>query len=204
MSLNRVMASMMAGSNVKMIHGEVTRNVDPYMEWTKWLSYVPEFQKERIQELNSKRMEEMTLEEVEELEKYKNQNRMLGLFKIYSTSKISKDEYMEVYDYMANQSIDELMLSKLSSEELKYAKDQIQYFNQIPREELRKKVTEEQKADNYENLSMVDSYVLHIISRINYAKSIPQHNRELEAQLSENDMMRKRSIYYTANPYIKK
>lgn len=51
---------------------------------------------------------------------------------------------------------------------------------------------------------MVDSYVLHIISRINYAKSIPQHNRELEAQLSENDMMRKRSIYYTANPYIKK
>ena len=179
MSLNRVMASRMAGSNVKMIHGEVIRNVDPYMEWTKWLSYVPEFQKERIQELDSKRMEEMTLEEVEELEKYKNQNRMLGLFKIYSTSKISKDEYMEVYDYMANQSIDELMLSKLSSEELKYAKDQIQYFNQIPSEELRKKVTEEQKADNYENLSMVDSYVLHIISKINYAKSIPQHNREL-------------------------
>lgn len=204
MNFNRVMANMMAGSDVKIIHGEVIGNVDPYIEWIKWLSYVPEFQKARIQELNSKKVEEMTLEELDELRAYKSQLRMLGLFKIYGTSEISKDKYMEVYDFMVNQSIDELMLSKLSSEELRYAKDQIQYFSQIPSEELRKKVNEEQKADNYEILSMVDSYILHIISRVNFARSMAKLNREIEAHLRENDAMRQRSLYYAANPYTKK
>lgn len=204
MIFNRVMANMMAGSDVKIIHGEVIGNIDPYIEWIKWLSYVPEFQKSRIQELNSKRVEEMTLEELDELRAYKSQIRMLGLFKIYGTKEISKDEYMEFYDFMLNQSIDELMLSKLSSEELRYAKDQIQYFSQIPSEELRKKVNEEQKVDNYENLSMVDSYILHIISRVNFVRSMSKFNRKIEAQLRENDAMRKRSLYYAANPYVKR
>lgn len=204
MSFNRVMANMMAGSDVKIIHGEVIGNVDPYIEWIKWLSYVPEFQKARIQELNFKKVEEMTLEELDEIRAYKSQIRVLGLFKIYGTSEISKDEYMEVYNFMVNQSIDELMLSKLSSEELRYAKDQIQYFSQIPSEELRKKVNEEQKADNYENLSMVDSYILHIISRVNFARSIAKLNKEIGTQLRENDAMRQRSLYYAANPYAKR
>ncbi len=204
MIINRVMANMMAGSDVKIIHGEVIGNVDPYIEWIKWLSYVPEFQKVRIQKLNSKRVEKMTLEELDELRTYKSQIRMLELFKIYGTNEISKDEYMEVYDFMVNQSIDELMLSKLSLEELRYAKDQIQHFSKISNEELRKKVNEEQKADNYENLSMVDSYILHIISRVNFARSMSRLNREIESQLRENAAMRQRSLYYAANPYTKR
>ena len=204
MSFNRIMANIMAGSDTKIISGEIIGNVDPYIEWIKWLSYLPEFQKARIQELNSKIVEELTLEELDEIRAYKSQIRMLGLFKIYGTSEISKKEYMEVYDFMVNQSIDELMLSKLSSGELRYAKDQIQYLSQIPSEELRKKVNEEQKADNYEKLSMVDSYVLHIVSRVDFARSIARLNSEIEAQLRENDAMRQRSLYFAANPYIKR
>ncbi len=158
----------------------------------------------RIQELNSKIVEELTLEDLDEIRAYKSQIRMLDLFKIYGTSEISKKEYIEIYDFMVNQSIDELMLNKLTSEELRYAKDQIQYFSQIPNEELRKKVNEEQKADNYEKLSMVDSYVLHIISRVDFARNMTKLNREIEAQLRENDAMRQRSLYFSSNPYIKK
>ncbi len=204
MSFNRVMAKMMAGSDIKIVHGKVIGNIDPYIEWIKWLSYVPEFQKARIQELNSKRIEEMALEELDELRIYKSQIRMLELFKKYGTSEISKDEYMEVYDFMINQSINELMLSKLTLEELKYAKDQIQYFSQIQSEELSKKVNDEQKTDNYENLSMVDSYILHIISRVNFVRSMSKFNREIEAQLRENASMRKKSLYYASNPYAKR
>lgn len=204
MSFNRVMAKMMAGSDVKIIHGEVIGNIDPYIEWIKWLSYVPEFQKARIQELDSKIIEEMSLEELDELRIYKSQIRMLELFKKYGTSEISKDEYMEVYDFMINQSINELMLSKLTVEELKYAKDQIQYFRQISSEELSKKVNDEQKTDNYKNLFMVDSYILHIISRVNFVRSMSKFNREIEAQLRENASMRKRSLYYASNPYAKR
>ena len=204
MSFNKVVANMMAGSNIKIIHGEVVGNANPYIEWIKWLSYIPKFQEVRLQEVSSKKVEELTGEEIDELNTYKRQNRILKLFKIYGTKEISKDEYMEVYNFMVNQSIDELMLSKLTIEELRYAKSQIQYFSEIASEELRKKVNEERKADNYENLSMVDSYILHVISKISFAKSIIELDRKIEAQVRENAAMRERSLYYAVNPYTKK
>ena len=139
MSFNREMANMLAGSNVKVIHGEVIGNVDPYIEWIKWLSYIPKFQQLRIQELNSKKVADISIEELNEVKEYRNQSRMLRLFKIYGTSEISKNEYMEVYNFMKKQKIDDLMLSKLSVEELKYAKEQIQHFSEISNEELRQK-----------------------------------------------------------------
>ncbi len=203
MNFNREMAIVMAGSGVKVIHGEVMGNVDPYIEWIKWLSYVPKFQKTRIQELSSKTVEELSLDELDEIRAYKSQIRMLGLFKIYGTDKISKEEYMEVFDFMEKQSIDKLMLNKLSTEELKFAKEQIQYFSYVSSKELRKKVEEEQKEDNYKNLSMVDSYILHIISRIDYARSMAELDSKIKARLAENDIMLRKSLYYAANPHIK-
>ena len=189
MSINRAMTNIIADNGVKVIHGNVIGNVNPYIEWIKWLSYVPEFQRKRINELNNKTVEDLTIEELDEIRAYKNQVRILKLFKIYGTNQISKDEYMEVYDFMVNQSIDKLMLSKLTSEELKYAKAQIKYFSQIPSEELRKKVSEEQKKEIYQNLPMVDSYILHIISKVDFLRNMARLNSEIEARLRENDII---------------
>lgn len=204
MSFNRMMAKMMSGGNVKVIHGEVVGNVNPYIEWIKWLSYIPEFQQLRMQELNCKSIDNASLEELDEIRKYKNQSRILSLFKIYGTSEISKKEYMEVYDFMVKHSIDDLMLSKLSVEELKYAREQIQHFSEVSNEELRQKVKSEQNIDSYKNLSMVDSYILHIISRINFARSMIELDEEIKARINANDVMRQKSLYYAANPYARK
>lgn len=38
MSFDREMAKIMAGNGAKIIHGENIGNVDPYIEWIKWLS----------------------------------------------------------------------------------------------------------------------------------------------------------------------
>ena len=51
---------------------------------------------------------------------------------------------------------------------------------------------------------MVDSYILHIISDINYARSISDLNRKIDAQLEQNDIMKERSLYYASNLYAKK
>ena len=115
---NREMAMLMAGTESMAIHGATIGNVSPYIEWIKWLSYTPDFQKKKIKELNNKVAGDLSLKELYELCEYLNQQRMLRLFKIYGTTKISKDEYMEVYDYMCRESIDKLMISKLSKKEL--------------------------------------------------------------------------------------
>ena len=51
---------------------------------------------------------------------------------------------------------------------------------------------------------MVDSYILHIISDINYARSVSDLNRVISAQLEESKIMSQRSLYYASNPYAKK
>lgn len=203
---NRIMAKEMArmGGKVKIIHGNVIGNVSPNIEWIKWLSYEPEFEKKRIEYFDSKKISELSYEELEEACSYSRNKIFARLFKIYGTSECSEEDYMKVYDYMCNESIEELMLKKLTSEELRYARQEITRLSKVPKEQLSSKVKEEQNPGKYEQLSMVDSYILHIISDIDYARSMSDLNRKIEAQLEQNEIMKQRSLYYASNPYSKK
>lgn len=205
-NFNRIMAKEIArmGRKVKIIHGNVIGNVSPDIEWIKWLSYEPEFEKKRIEYFDSKKISELSYEELEEVSSYSRNKIFARLFKIYGTSECSEEDYMKVYDYMCNESIEELMLKKLTSEELRYARQEIIRLSKVPKEQLSAKVNEEQKPEKYEQLSMVDSYILHIISDIDYARSMSDLNKKIEAQLEQNEIMRQRSLYYASNPYAKK
>ena len=192
------------GGKVKIIHGNVVGNVSPNIEWVKWLSYEPEFEKKRIEYFDSKKISKLSLEELEEASKYSRNKVFARLFKIYGTSECSEEDYMKVYNYMCNESIEELMLSKLTSEELRYAKQEITRLSKVSKEQLSAKVREEQTPEKFEQLSMVDSYILHIISDIDYARSMANLNRRIDAQLEQNEIVRQRGLYYASNPYIKK
>lgn len=193
MSISKIMAKELANSGAKFIHGAVKRNIDPIAEWIKWLSYVPESQKSKIQQLESKTVREISLEEIEEIYQYRYQEKMANLFKLYGTNNISEAEYLEVYNYMSEQSIKELMLRKLSKAELSYAKEKIKYFSQISRKELELKIKKEQKIENYNKLSMVDSYILHMLSDLAYAESKKKFDSQLDAQFEKNELMRQKS-----------
>ena len=203
---NRIMAKevIKMGVNCKIIHGNIFGNISPDIEWIKWLSYESEFEKKRIEYLDSKRVSELSYEELEEAIGYRKNKIFAELFKIYGTSECSQEDYMKVYDYMCNESIEKLMLKKLTSEELKYAREEITRLSKVSKEQLSAKVKDEQIREKYEQLSMVDSYILHIISDINYVRSLSDLNKKIEAQLEQNDAMRQRSLYYASNPYAEK
>lgn len=192
------------GGKAKIINGNVFGNVSPDIEWIKWLSYKPEFEKKKIEYFDTKKVSELSYEELEEASKYSRNKIFARLFEIYGTDEFFEEDYMKVNDYMCNESIEELTLSKLTSEELLHAKSEIIRLSKISKEEISTKVKEEQKPEKYEQLSMVDSYILHIISDIDYARSMSDLNRKIDAQLEQNEVMRQRSLYYTANPYIKR
>ena len=146
----------------------------------------------------------MSYDELGEVAKYRRNRTIVNLFKTYGTPECSEDDYMKVYDYMRHESIEKLMLSKLTIEELHYAKKEITRLSKVDKKQLNTKVTEEKKIERYEQLPMVDSYILHIISDINYVRSLSDLNKKIEAQLEQNDAMRQRSLYYASNPYAEK
>ena len=203
---NRIMAKEMIkmGVNCKIIHGNIFGDISPDIEWNKWLSYESEFEKNWIEYLDSKRVSELSYEELEEAIGYRKNKIFVELFKIYGTSECFQEDYMKVYDYMCNESIEKLMLKKLTSEELKYAREEITRLNKVSKEQLSVKVKYEQIREKYEQLSMVDSYILHVISKINFVRSLAELDSNKEAQLNANDVMRNKSYYYAANPQIKR
>lgn len=105
---------------------------------------------------------------------------------------------------MCSESIEKLMLSKLTSEELRYAKQEIAKLSKVSKEQIKAKLNEEQNPEKYERLSMVDSYILHIISEINFARSLAELVSNIEAQLNANSAMGQKSLYYATNPQIKR
>ena len=190
------------GKEFKMICGDVFGNVDPYIEWIKWLSYEPEFILEKVEEISNKKVAEITESERKLINKFKEDQEMARLFKIYGTNEINKAEYMKVYKYMNEKSIENLILRKLTKEELEYAKDQIKYYEGIPKEVLSQKVLFEQKEENYEKLSMVDSYILHMISKTKSVRDDMEFDRKLSATLEENYVMSVKSYIYAEKDLI--
>ena len=194
-NISKIMAKELnkSGSQVKFIYGNVFGNIPPIIEWIKWLSYEPEFEKNRIEHLNSKGSNNLSYEELNELDHYMKRKRMAQLFKKYDNMECSKEEYMEVYSYMSNESIITLMLDKLTIQEIKYANEEITRLRELSNEDLSQKIRIESQKDNYLNLSMVNAYILHIIDRINYVRNMNEFNNILNWQLDSNVIMRQKS-----------
>ena len=183
MSIDKIIAKEMADSNSKTF--PLKYGINYYIEWLKWLEYIPEFENIRRQELESKKIDELSLEELNELKKYLKQLQMLELFKLYGTNNISKEDYMRIYNYMKDCSIEDLMLSKLSKDELLYAKEKIGSLKELSTLELKENILDKNK-ENFEKLSMVDAYIFHMASKIFYARKNMENDTILAAQLRYN------------------
>ena len=83
-------------------------------EWIKWLSY------------NST----------------DGDKRMLILITKYVNQNCTKEEFYKVYDYMSN-SIENIMLKKLNSDELKEANDEVKILEKLSDKELRELINTE-------------------------------------------------------------
>ena len=176
--------------------------VNPHPEWLKWLSYIPEFEKNKLEELKSKKVEDLEIEELEFLLKYKENKKMAKLFEIIINSKGTKEEELEVYDYKKSHSINDLMLSKLTKEELEYVKEKItEYINNFSKEEIREKVENEIKDEVYKDLSMVDSYILSSLARENYRTSLLELDKQIEIAHRQNDYMLTKSWENASKKY---
>lgn len=75
-SLNQILAREMSKSKgrVSIVPKYDGGNVSPYLEWKKWLSYVPEFERKRIEYFDSKKYQNylmMNLKRLVDIEKIK-------------------------------------------------------------------------------------------------------------------------------------
>lgn len=167
-----------------------------YMEWVKWLDYVPTFEQEKINKLIKKKNK--TSEEYRKVGNYYYYKKMAELFKEYGTKNMDMEEYEEVLMFMKQNSIEEYMNKKLSKEEIELAKSQIDNYKKIPDEVLFKKVFEDKKEDNYMKLSMIDAYILHYIDKIAQVRFSVDFQNKVKEQNKSSAHRSQRSLIYAS------
>ena len=193
-NLKRIMVKEMAkisSSTAINIRGNVLGNINPLIEWIRWLSYVPSFMKERIDYIYSKNIRDLSVAELKELTSYQEERRMQELFLKYKNGKYNPDEYMEVYDYMGN-SVKNIMLRKLTKEELDHADEEIKRLNTLSKPEILTKLKNESSEETYNNLSMVDTYILHVVSNDFLQKNLFKRDKGLVAELDKMKQLDKK------------
>lgn len=169
-----------------------------YMEWVKWLDYVPAFEKEKIDKLLKKKNK--TSEEFRKVGNYYYYRKMAELFKKYGSKNMNIDEYEEVLLFMQQRSIEEYMNSKLSKEEIESAKEQINNYKKISEEDLFKKVHNEKREENYMSLSMIDAYILHYLDKIVQARFSVDFQNTVKEQNKNSAYMSHKSYIYASKP----
>lgn len=167
-----------------------------YMEWVKWLDYVPTFEQEKIDKLIKKKNK--TSEEYREVGNYYYYKKMAELFKEYGTKNMDMEDYEEVLMFMKQNSIEEYMNKKMSKEEIELAKEKIDNYKKIPDEDLLKKVCNEKREKIYMNLSIEDAYILHYLDKIVQARLSVDFQNKVKEQNKSSAHRSQRSLIYAS------
>ncbi len=146
--------------------------LDTIEEWLKWLKYEPEFETKAINSIEKKKAKDLSLDELYTLTTYKERQEMILLINKYKEGCCSTDEYLKVLNYI-NKPIDSIVLDKLSKNELACVKSHINSVSNYTKEELQNMML------NYDELNMIDAYLLHIALDYAFVNKLGKTNRKM-------------------------
>ena len=204
MGLEDIMMNDICDDDLKIVLSDVFGVINPYKEWIKWLSYYSEDTKNRLNEIINKPNESLSFDEMREYEKFREQLKALVLLNRYLDDNLTNSQYKFLLDFICNESIEEYMKSKLSKEELESAKEKINKYSNVPKVILNDKIMNEKNEEVYDNLSMEDAYVLHMISKINHQRNLEELDDDIRIQNEKNNKIIKKSNIYSLKRNLKR
>lgn len=204
MGLEDIMMNEICDDDCKIVLADVFGIINPYKEWIKWLSYYSEDTKNRLNEIINKPNESLSFEEMREYEKFREQLKALVLLNRYLDDNLTNTQYKFLLNFMCNESIEDYMKSKLSKEELGSAKEKINKYSNVPKAILNDKIMNEKNEEVYDNLSMEDAYVLHMISKINHQRNLEELDEDIRNQNERNNRIIQKSNIYSLKRNIKR
>ena len=104
---------------------------------------------------------------------------------------------------MKIESLEDLIISKLTAEELNYVKSEINRIENLSLTDFESEYRKLRDLYFNEQLTMTERYVYYLSSRIVAYRNNIRVENEISAQLKGNENMRYRSYIYSQNPYRK-
>lgn len=156
-------------------------------EWIRFLSYLKPEELLYLNELNSKILNELTTQEIEQYLKIKKQRAMSELFVKYRNKDCTKKEHDQVIKFMDN-SLKSFMRERLTEEEIKKSYILLGEFEQMSKSELNEYI--DKQKNNYYNLNVFEAYILYEVREISYNRD----NSELNDRIRSNQIERENKL----------
>ena len=131
-------------------------NLDnPIDIWIKFTSYLKPDETALLEKLRNKSLDSIQISEINEYSRIKNQLMISELFLKYKNKNCSKEEYDIVTRFMDSMSLQTLIKTKLTEEEIELASKTISKLETI--EQLEEYIESQQK--KFEELNAYESYI---------------------------------------------
>lgn len=114
----------------------------------------------------------------EELGKKIETKRFIATIENFFKDGSEFEDNIKAYKFMKNNSIYDLILSKLNKKEIEEANTKIKKYSDLDEENLNEKINSLSDKD-FNNLSMVDSYVLHALSDVEFERNSEEAENRL-------------------------
>ena len=197
MDIDRIILNEILKSNKKT--GTIRINDELAMEYLKWISYIPKKNKETINVILSKESVELTLDEINILNRFKEEKKLTEILKRYFSNDYLNSDVLKVYDLMKKESIEKIIREKLTKDELEEANKIVAEYKKMSDQELNNYIFTNRKQENYEKLSIIESYVYHEIKKVFYLRSNNRLKKHIASQIEQNEIVRMKSYKKTNN-----
>lgn len=172
------------------------------IELVKFLSYVVNLKHDRINELLSKDIRLLSENEIEELNKFREQERYCKLLNkyLYDTKNCTVLEYKNAYTYLYEHNINELVSEVFSEEELSNINKIVSDITfELDKNEITKYLSDfntNTNLDRYNNLEIGDAYLLHLLQNKHKSLCEEDHKKELIYEKNRNDLISQKNMRY--------
>ena len=168
--------------------GYIPGGILPHVQWLKWLNYVPDFQKDRLDFINCKALSNLNLADSIFLQEMEKNNELIKLFDRFSSGECSVQDRIDVMKYVESDGkLEKLMLSKLTFEELSDVKQKISLLRQNS-EFLESMLYVMWDVNIYSELSMVDSFVAYCAAEMRSNVDISKLEVSVDDRIINNRM----------------
>ncbi len=163
---------------------KIKYNPELAMQYLKWLKYTSKEEQEKINIILNKKSSELTNEEISQLKLYKHLQDIIPIFERYFSDECKKSDLLLVFDFIQNNLLYDLMIAKLTKNELQMAQIKIDQLKCLPDFELSKLIKEKMTFEAYMELSMIDAFCINRLSSILKVREDEKSDIEISAQIN--------------------
>ena len=171
------------------------------MQYRKWLSYIPDFLQDYIDELSSKNVSELSSQQLNDYKEFLEEQKMLKELEQYFKEEWTFADVEYIREYIGKHPLSKIKKARLTFEEYKNIIDEIHKRFGDYSETYIDMVSDSfdtfnfkmYRKEYYDSLSMVEAFIYDFENNIDFNQSMAALNADIRDDFRRNDIMRANS-----------